>query len=445
MANKIISKENNIVSVEITVEAEVVEKAYKQASKSLSEKVSIPGFRKGKVPADILEKHVGEGSIIEETVDIILPEEYGKTIFENDLQPIDRPKVDIIEFDKKGPAVFKVEIQVVPEGVLGDYSGLNLERKMITLDENYVASELEAMRTKTAKVEITEDPAAEGDTVVIDFEGYIGEKQFDGGTGQDYPLELGSKTFIPGFEEQLIGVKAGENIDVNVKFPENYHAEDLKGQDSVFKVTIKEVKKRILSKLNDDFAKEVSDFDTLEELKEDIRKSLKNQKQEQADNALRTQALDLAINKIEVEIPEIMIKERTDQFMKDIQGDLQQQGMELDKYFELTGMTEEKVREEYRHNAIKHIKRDILLDAVAANEKLVITAEDFDQEITAMSQIYGQPKEMLDGYFKSPENLKMLDKGLKREKALQRIIELANINEVAEEKVEVSDSKIKED
>ena len=445
MANKIIGKKKNIVTAEISVESEKVEKAYKQASKNLGNKVNIPGFRKGKVPASILEKHVGEGAIIEEAIDLILPEEYSQVIADNDLEPIDRPKVDIIEFDKKGPAVFKVEIQVVPEGKLSSYEGLKLERKMVDLDENHVDSELEAMRTKTAKMEVIEEAAKEGDTVLIDFEGYIGDKQFDGGTGTDYPLELGSKTFIPGFEEQLVGVKTGEAKDVKVQFPENYHAEDLKGQEAIFKVTAKEVRKRILSELNDEFAKEVSDFDTLEELKEDIRKSLRNQKQEQADNALRTQALDLAIDKIEVEIPEIMVKERTDQFLRDIQGDLQQQGMELDKYFELTGMTEDKIREEYKDNAVKHIKRDILLDAVAAKEELVISDEEITKEITAMSNIYGQSKEMLEGYFKSPENSKMLNKGLKREKALQRIIELAEVKEVTDEKKEVKASKNKKE
>lgn len=438
MSNKIIGKEKNIVTVEITVEADDVKKAYEEASKKLGEKVNIPGFRKGKVPAGVLENHVGEGAIIEEAVDIMLPDEYGKAIFDNDLEPIERPKVDIVEFDKSGPAVFKIEVTVVPEGVLGDYKGLKLERKMVSLEDSAIDSELEAMRTKTAKVETTTDPAGEGDTVVIDFEGYIGEDKFDGGTGNDYPLELGSKTFIPGFEEQLVGAKVEEEKEVTVKFPENYHAEDLKGKDALFKVTVKEVKKKILSDLDDEFAKEVSDFDTLDELKEDVKKSLLAQKQSQADNALRAQALDLGIEKIEVEVPEVMIQERTDQFLKDIQGDLKQQGMELDKYFELTGMTEEKVREEYRDNAIKHIKRDILLDAIAGKEAIEISEDEVEKEIEAMANIYGQPKEMLDGYFKSPENLKMLKKGLKREKALKLVIDAGDVTEVKAEEEEDS-------
>lgn len=436
MSSKIISQEKNIITVEISVEAQEVEKAYQQASSNVAKKVNVPGFRKGKVPTAILEKHVGEGSLIEEAIDIILSEAYGKALQENDIEPIDRPKIDIVEFDKKGPAKFSVEIQVVPEGVLGDYQGLKLTRKLIELDETYVDNELEAMRTKTAKVEVTDDAAAHGDTVVIDFEGYLGEKQFEGGTGSQYPLELGSNTFIPGFEEQLLGIKAGEKRDVNVKFPDEYHSEELKGQDSVFKVLAHEVRRKRLSELNDDFAKEVSDFDTLEELRSDVRASLTSQKQQQADNALRAQALDLAIEKIEVEVPQVMVEERTDQFLKDIAGDLQQQGMDLEKYLELTGMTEEKIRDEYRENAVKHIKRDILLDAVGNAEKIEITHEDIEKEIEAMAQVYGQEKSMLEMYFKTPANLKLLHKGLKREKALQRIIDLAEITDVAADKEE---------
>lgn len=436
MASKIIKKENNIVTVEITIDSAEVEKAYKQASKNLGDKVAIPGFRKGKVPAEILSKHVGEGSIIEESMDLMLPPAYGQALTELDLDPIDRPKVDIVSFDKKGPAVFTVEIQVVPEGKLGEYKGLKLERKLVDLDENYVDNELEAMRTKTAKIETVEDPAEHGDTVVIDFEGYVDDVQFEGGTGAKYPLELGSNSFIPGFEEQLIGIKAGENRDVNVKFPDEYHAEDLKGKESVFKVLAHEVRRKKLSELNDDFAKEVSDFDTLEELRNDVKLSITNQKQQQADNALRAQALDLAIENIEVEIPEIMVLERTNQFLKDIEGDLQQQGMELQKYFELTGMTEEKIREEYRGNAEKHIKRDILLDAVAAAEKIEATEEDIEREITAIAEVYGQDKAMLENYFKTPENIRMLSKGIRREKALQVILENADIKEIKDTKAE---------
>lgn len=436
MANKIIKQEKNLVTVEITVDSNEVEKAYKQASQKLGQQVSIPGFRKGKVPAEILEKHVGEGSIIEEAMDIMLPPAYGKALVDLDLDPIERPKVDIVSFDKKGPAVFTVEIQVVPEGILGDYKGLKLERKLVDLDDTYVDNELEAMRTKTAKIETTEDPAEHGDTVVIDFEGYVDDVQFEGGTGSKYPLELGSNSFIPGFEDQLIGIKAGENREVTVKFPDEYHSEDLKGKESLFKVLAHEVKRKKLSELNDEFAKEVSDFDTLEELRNDVKLSITNQKQQQADNALRAQALDLAIEKIEVEIPEIMVEERTNQFLKDIEGDLQQQGMELQKYFELTGMTEEKVRQEYRANAEKHIKRDILLDAVAAAEKIEVTKEDLEKEITAISQVYGQDKGMLDAYFQAPENTKMLSKGIKREKALQSILAQAEITDIKDEKTE---------
>lgn len=433
MSNKLLGKEKNIVTVEITVNKEEVGKAYQQASLNVSKKVSIPGFRKGKVPAAILEKHIEEGNLIEEAVDLLLPAAYSSALAEFDLEPIDRPKIEIVDFDKQGIAVFNIEIQVVPTGVLGEYKGLKLQRNLVDLDENYVENELEAMRTKTAKVETTEEAAAHGDTVVIDFEGFLGEEKFPGGSGEQFPLELGSNSFIPGFEEQLVGLKAGENKDVKVTFPENYHAEDLKGKETLFKVLVHEVRVKKLSELNDDFAKEVSDFDTLEELRTDIVASLTNQKQQQADNALRTQALDLAIEQIEVDIPEVMVKERTDQFMKDIEGDLQQQGMDLEKYFEVTGMTEEKIREEYKGNAEKHIKRDILLDAVAAAEAISVNEEEFEKEITAMASIYGQDKAMLDTYFQNPENRKMLERGLKREKALQSIIDQAEVTEVKSE------------
>lgn len=437
MSNKLAGREKNIVTVEITVDKEAVEKAYQQASQNVSKKVSVPGFRKGKVPAAILQQYVGEGNIVEEAVDLLLPEAYASALEEFQLEPIDRPSIEILDFDKAKGASFKVAIPVVPTGVLGDYAGLKLERRLVDLDETYVENELEAMRTKTAKVETSEEAAAHGDTVVIDFTGYLEGEPFQGGAGEQYPLELGSQSFIPGFEEQLVGVKAGEEREVKVTFPENYHAEDLKGKETLFKVLAHEVRVKKLSELNDDFAKEVSDFDTLEELRSDIRASLTGQKQQQADNALRTQALDLAIEKIEVEIPEVMIQERTDQFLKDIEGDLQQQGMDLAKYFELTGMSEEKIRSEYRDNAVKHIRRDILLDAIAEKEEIAVTEEEFAAEIEAMANIYGQEKSMLESYFQTPANKRMLEKGMKREKALQRIIDLADVTEVkGEEKKE---------
>ena len=430
MGSKIDKQENNVIVLEITVESDDVKKAYKEGAKKLADRVNIAGFRKGKVPGGVLEKHVGEGAIVEEAIDILLPEAYGKALDEHDLEPIDKPNIEVVSIEKEGPFVFKAEVTLVPEGKLGKYKGLKLERTLVDLDETYVENELEGLRTKNAKIEEVETAAENGDTVVIDFTGYIGEESFEGGAGTGYPLELGSQTFIPGFEEQLIGIKKGEEKEINITFPEEYHSEALKGKDTVFKVVAHEVKRKKLADLDDEFAKDVSDFDTLEELKVDIRKNLTEQKQKAAENAVENQALDLGIEIIEVEVPEPMISDKTDQFLKDIEMDMSQHGMTLEKYYETTGMTEAKVRADYRDNAIKHIKRDILLDAVAKAEGIVVTDAEVDAEIENMAKAYGQPKENLEAYFKAGNNLKMLQRGLAREKALATLVELAVVKEV---------------
>lgn len=437
MGSKIDKQENNVIVLEITVEADDVKKAYKEGAKKLADRVNIPGFRKGKVPAGVLEKHVGEGSIIEEAIDILLPEAYGKALDEHELEPIDKPNIEVVSIEKEGPFVFKAEVTLVPEGKLGKYKGLKLERTLVDLDETYVENELEALRTKNAKIENVETAAENGDTVVIDFTGYIGEEPFEGGAGEGYSLELGSQTFIPGFEEQLVGVKAGDEKDINITFPEEYHSDALKGKETVFKIKAHEVKRKKLADLDDEFAKDVSDFDTLKELTDDIRKNLTEQKQKAAENAVKNQALDLGIDIIEVDVPEVMISEKTDQFLKDIEMDMSQHGMTLEKYYETTGMSEEKVRADYRDNAIKHIKRDILLDAVAKAEGLTATEAEVDQEIDNMCKAYNQPKESLEAYFKAGSNLKMLKRGIAREKALEKMVELATVKEVkAEDKKE---------
>ena len=430
MGSKIDKQENNVIVLEITVESDDVKKACKEGAKKLADRVNIPGFRKGKVPAGVLEKHVGEGAIIEEAIDLLLPEAYGRALDEYDLEPIDKPNIEVVSIEKEGPFVFKAEVTLVPEGKLKKYKGLKLERTLVDLDETYVENELEGLRTKNAKIEEVETAAENGDTVVIDFTGFIGDELFEGGAGAGYPLELGSQTFIPGFEEQLVGIKKGDEKEINITFPEEYHSDDLKGKDTVFKVVAHEVKRKKLADLDDEFAKDVSDFDTLEELKADIRKNLTKQKQKAAENAVKNQALDFGIEIIEVEVPESMISDKTDQFLKDIEIDISQHGMTLEKYYKTTGMTEAKVRADYRDNAIKHIKRDILLDAVAKAEGITVTDAEVDAEIKNMAKAYGQPKENLEAYFKVGSNLKMLQRGLAREKALAKMVELADVKEV---------------
>ena len=437
MGSKIDKQKNNVIVLEITVELDDVKKAYKDGAKKLANRVNIHGFRKGKVPVVVLEKHVGEDAIIKEAIDLLLPKAYGKALDEHDLEPIDNPNIEVVSIGKERPFVFKAEVTLVPEGNLGEYKGLKLERTLVNIDETYVENELEMLRTKNAKIEKVDTAAENGDIVVIDFKGFIGGKPFEGGTGTGYSLELGSQAFIPGFEEQLIGIKKGDEKEINIIFPEKYHSDALKGKNVIFKVIAHEVKRKKIADLNDEFAKDVSDFNTLEELKVDIRKKITEQKQKSVENAVKNQALDFGIEIIEVEVPESMIVNKTDQFLKDIEMDISQHGMTLEKYYKTTGTTEAKVRADYRDNAIKHIKRDILLDAVSKAEGIIVTDAEVDAEIENMAKTYGQSKENLEKYFKVSSNLKILKRGLAREKALERMIELADVKEVkANEKKE---------
>lgn len=442
MKSKIGNQKDNIIVLEITVESDDVNKAYKEAAKKLTSRVNIPGFRKGKAPISVLEKHVGEGAIIEEVMDILLPRAYGKALDEHDLEPIDKPNIEVISIKKNGPFIFKAEVVLVPEGHLGKYKGFKLERTLLELDETYVENELERLRIKNARIEEISNVAENGDTVVIDFTGFIGGKKFKDGSGINYSLELGSKIFIPGFEEQLVGTKSGDKKEINITFPEEYHIDALKGKNAIFKVIIHKVKRKKIADLNNEFVKDVSDFDTLEELKSDIRKKLTEQKQKSIENAVKNKALDLGIENIEVEVPESMIDNRTDQFLKDIEMDMSQNGMTLEKYYETTGMTEAKVRADYRNNAIKHIKKDIFLDAVSKAEGIIVTDVEVDTEIENIAKVYNQSKENLEEYFKISRNLKMLKRGLIREKALEKIVELADIKEVKAAKKKLKEKNV---
>ncbi|MGE5396722.1 MAG: trigger factor [Chitinophagales bacterium] len=398
MKTKLERIEANEVALEIEVEVGKVEKATQTAYLKLVKKVNVPGFRKGKVPRPIFEAFVGKEALFEEALEEVIPEAYEQAVQDNDIEPVARPKIDIVQSEEGKPLIFKASVVVKPEVKLtGDLKGLVVKVPQLEIKDEDVDSRLEIMRNRYAQLVKADDTAEAllGDVLTIDFTGYLGDEPFPGGTGQDYSLELGSNTFIPGFEEQLVGTKSGQDVTVNVTFPKDYHAEDLKGQEARFEVMVKELKKRELSPLNDDFAKDVSDFDTLEELKDDIRKNLQELAEKRRTQMIRSRVITAACDTVEVEIPVEMIESEVDILLRQFEERLMYQGLNLEQYMQITGVDAAGLRSEFKPQGEKVVKENLVLEALAKEMDLKVTEEDFEAEVDKAAKEYGiNPEEL---------------------------------------------------
>lgn len=407
-------KEGNEGILTISVSAEQFDTALDQAFKKVVKDISLPGFRKGRIPRGIFEKRFGVEALYQDAVDIILPDAYSEAVKQTDIFPVDQPEIEIEEIEKGKGVTFVCKVTVKPEVKLGEYKGIEYEEQSVEVTDEDIENELKALQERHAELVVKEDGTVEeGDTVVIDFEGFLDGEPFAGGKGENYPLEIGSGQFIPGFEEQLIGKKANEETEINVTFPEEYHAKELAGKDAVFKVKIHEIKEKEVPALDDEFAKDVDDeVETLEELREKKKAEIKERKEKQAKDQQRETVVKKVTENAEIDIPEAMIRTEVDNMLREFEQNLQMQGMTLENYFEFSGQSEEQLREQMKEDATNRVKTNLTLEAIFEAENLEVTKEAIDEEIAKLAEMYHLEKDqvtaMLGGNTEIIENdLKM--------------------------------------
>ncbi|NPC93569.1 trigger factor [Bacillus sp. WMMC1349] len=409
-----------VLTVEVT--AETFNKALDDAFKKVVKKVSIPGFRKGKVPRGLFEQRFGVEALYQDALDILLPVEYPKAIEEAGIEPVDRPEIDVEKIEKGENLIFTAKVTVKPEVKLGEYKGLGIEKDDTAVTDEDVQNELKSLQERQAELVVKEDgKTEEGDTVVLDFEGFVDNEPFEGGKAENYSLEIGSGSFIPGFEEQLAGLEAGAEKEVEVTFPEEYHAEDLAGKPAVFKVKIHEIKTKELPDLDDEFAKDVDEeVETLSELTEKTKKRLEETKENEADAKFREELIMKAAENAEVSIPQVMIQTELDRMMKEFEQRLQMQGMNLELYFQFSGQDEDALKEQMKEDAEKRVKSNLTLEAIAKAENLQVTDEEVEEEVSKLAEAYQMPVENIKQAIGSTDGMK---EDLKVRKAIDFLVE----------------------
>lgn len=417
--------EDQKIILTIEVEAEELAKAEERACSRIGNRVNIPGFRKGKAPRKLVERHVGKEYVLDEAFDLIYPKAFADAIKEQELEPVTRPDVDIVTLESGKNVVFKVTFTNHPEVTLGEYKGLKVEKNVAEIKDEDVDKQLANFQDRQGKlVDAPEDAAvSDGDFTTLDFKGFVDGEPFEGGEGKDYPLHIGSKTFIPGFEDQLIGAKVGEEREVNVTFPEDYHEENLAGKPAKFQCAIRSIKHKELPPLDDELAKKVSTFETLEELKADIRKNLQENAERVAENEQRSKAIEMATDNTTVDIPKAMIDDRVESMVQELSLRLEQQGLNLEQYLQYAGTDLNKIREDYRETAEKNVKRDLMLDAVAKAEEIKVGAEDLDAEVATMAAAYGVSPKQVRKIFQEQGRLADLTYSVLHKKTTQYIID----------------------
>ena len=380
-------KEGNEGLLTVTVPAEKVDKALDQAFKKVVKQINVPGFRKGKVPRPIFEQRFGVEALYQDAVDILLPEAYGEAIDETDIKPVAQPEVNVTQIEKGKDFEFEATVTVEPEVKLGDYKGLEIEKQDSELTDKDLQDEIDHSLGHLADMVVKEDGAVEeGDTVNIDFDGYVDGEQFEGGQADGYDLEIGSGSFIPGFEDQLVGVKTGEEKDVVVTFPEEYHAEELAGKEATFKTKVNEIKYKEVPELTDEIANELdSDANSVDEYKENLRKRLSEQKAQDAENVEKEEVINKATENTTIDIPQAMIDTELDRMVQEFGQRIQQQGLDLQTYFQISGQDESQLREQMKDDAEQRVKTNLTLSAIADEENIEVTDEDIDKELEKMS------------------------------------------------------------
>ncbi len=426
--------ENNMAKLTIEASAEELEKALEAAFQQNKKRISLPGFRKGKAPRRMIEQMYGKEIFYEDAANKLIPEAYEKALEECTEEIVSSPKVEVIQIEAGKPFIFTAEVALKPEVTLGKYKGIKVDKADLTVTDAEVDAEIDRERDRNSRTINVEDrPVKDGDMTVIDFEGFVDGVAFEGGKGENHPLTIGSGTFIPGFEEALIGAEIGKETDVNVTFPEDYQAKELAGKAAVFKCTVKEIREKELPELDDEFASEVSEFDTLAEYREDVKKKLEDRKASAAKDAKEEAVLNALVEEAKMEIPEAMTETRQRQMAEEFSQRIQAQGLSMEQYMQFTGMTPAAFMEQMKDQALKQIETRLALEAVAAAEKIEASDEDFEEEVKTMAEVYqmeaDRVKEMLGA-----KGTKQVKEDICIKKAMEFVVENAKETKAAKSK-----------
>ena len=436
MSVQVENLEKNMAKLTIEVAAEEFEKAVQAAYMKNKNKITIPGFRKGKAPRVMIEKMYGAGIFFEDAANALIQREYPKAAEESGLDIVSYPEIDVVQVEKGKSFIFTAEVAVKPEVTLGEYKGLEVEVTPVEVTEEEVAAELKREQENNSRtIDVDDRAVAQGDMVTLDFEGFVDGVAFEGGKGTDYPLTIGSNSFIPGFEDQLVGAELNKEVEVNVTFPEDYHANDLAGKAAVFKCTVKAIKVKELPELDDEFAKDVSEFDTLAEYKADVEKKIRERKEGVAKREREDKAVDAVIANAQMDIPEAMIQNQIQQLMNDFVQRMQAQGLSIDQYYQFTGLDQAKIQEQMRPQALKRIQSRLVLEKVAEVENIPTSDEKFEEELKTMADMYKMEVEKLKELMGDAEKEQM-KKDIAVQEAVTLVAESAKVVEKKEEAAE---------
>lgn len=410
--------EKNMAKLTIEVSASELEKALQSAYMKQKNKISLPGFRKGKVPRQMIEKMYGAEIFYDDAANALIPKAYADAYDECELDIVSRPEIDVVQIEKGKDFIFTATVATKPEVTLGEYKGLEVDKVSTRVTQKEVDAKIQEEAEKNARTITVEDRAVQdGDEVVLDFEGFVDGVAFEGGKGENYPLTIGSGSFIPGFEEQLVGAEAEKEVELKVTFPEDYHAEDLKGKEAVFKCTVHEIKAKELPEIDDEFAAEVSEFDTLEEYKADVKAKIKEQKAAEGKAKQEDQVVEQAVKNATYELPEAMVETQAEQMANDFAQRMQSQGLTMEQYFQFTGTTAEQMMEDLKPQAVKRIETRLVLEAIAKAENIEISDEKLDEEIGKMAEAYKMEADKLKEFMGENEK-----KQMKEDMAVQEAI-----------------------
>lgn len=428
MKVKVENVEKNVVQLEIEVDAAKFEEGMQQSYKKNVSKFNVPGFRKGKAPRNIIERYYGEQALYDDAINIVCSEAYDNAIEENNIQPVDRPEIDIVQIGNKENLIFTAKVTVKPEVELGAYMGVEVKKAEANVTDEDVENEFNKVVEKNARlVSVTDRPIQSGDTAVIDFEGFIDSVPFEGGKGEDYSLVIGSGTFIPGFEDQLIGKNVADDVDVNVSFPEEYGKEDLNGKEALFKVLVKEIKVKELPTVDDEFAKDISEFDTLEEYKKDLRNKLEESAKNKAERDNEESVIQVVVENATVDVPNVMVEKHIDAMARDFDMRLRYQGLDLQRYMEMMGTDFEGFREQFRERAANEVKIQLVVEKIGQVENVEATDADVEEEITKTAEAYKQPAEELKKTLR-PEDLEYVKNDIAFRKTIKVLTDNAKFN-----------------
>ena len=410
MSLQVENLEHNIVKVTIEVDAAKLDAAITKAYNKKKNQFNIPGFRKGKVPQKLIEKEYGVEIFYEDAANILIPDAYAEEMKDCDLEIVSRPEIDVVQLEKGKPFIFTAELAVKPEVTLGDYKGLDVPKTRVTVKKEEVEEELKRTQEQNAReITIEDRPVKDGDILTIDYSGSVDGEKFEGGTAQDQTLIIGSGAFIPGFEEQLIGKELNEETEINVTFPEEYHAADLAGKEAVFEVKIKAIKEKELPELDDEFASEVSEFETLDEYKADIKEKIRERKKEEAKTERENKLVDLAVENAQMDIPDAMVEEQVQQMTEEFAQRLSYQGLSMEQYLQFSGMDAQKFADDMKPQAVKRIETRLVLEAIVKAENIEVSEEEYKAEVEKMAAMYQMETEQLEKLIQDAQKEQMMD------------------------------------